>query len=59
MEQFVVIDVQSVFTLDALGSSHPVRVPVGSPEEINEIFDRISYSKVIFIIICLKSYVYY
>ncbi|PIK55589.1 putative aminopeptidase N isoform X2 [Apostichopus japonicus] len=45
MEQFVVIDVQSVFTLDALGSSHPVRVPVGSPEEINEIFDRISYSK--------------
>ncbi|WP_411026784.1 M1 family aminopeptidase, partial [Salmonella sp. s54395] len=28
MEQFVVVDLQSVFTLDALGSSHPVRVPV-------------------------------
>ncbi|WP_411016302.1 M1 family aminopeptidase, partial [Salmonella sp. s51884] len=45
MEQFVVVDLQSVFTLDALGSSHPVRVPVNSPAEINEIFDRISYAK--------------
>ena len=45
-QQFVIGDVQSVFELDSLGTSHPVRVPVGAPEEISEIFDSISYSKV-------------
>ncbi|KAJ8035810.1 Aminopeptidase N [Holothuria leucospilota] len=45
MEQFLVEDLQSVFSPDSLGSSHPVRVPVSSPAEINEIFDRISYAK--------------
>ena len=43
---FIVEDLHIVFALDALGTSHPVRVPVNSPEEINEIFDTISYSKV-------------
>jgi len=42
----VVEDLQSVFTIDGLVSSHPVYVPVGHPDEINEIFDRISYAKV-------------
>jgi len=45
MEQFVVDEVQRVFALDALESSHPISVPVSHPDEINEIFDRISYSK--------------
>lgn len=31
--------------LDSLVTSHPVQVPVNRPEEINEIFDSISYSK--------------
>ena len=31
---------------DALVTSHPVYVPVNHPDEINEIFDRISYVKV-------------
>lgn len=31
--------------LDSLVSSHPVQVEVHRPEEINEIFDSISYSK--------------
>nr|XP_054766252.1 aminopeptidase N-like [Lytechinus pictus] len=44
-EQFVTIDLQSVFEPDALGTSHPVQVPVNHPDEINEIFDSISYSK--------------
>ncbi|XP_030841204.1 aminopeptidase N-like [Strongylocentrotus purpuratus] len=44
-EQFVNVDLQPVFDLDALGTSHPVLVPVNSPDEINEIFDSISYSK--------------
>ncbi|XP_046380097.2 aminopeptidase N-like [Haliotis rufescens] len=44
-EQFVVEDLQDVFDFDSLISSHPVYVPVAHPDEINEIFDRISYAK--------------
>ena len=33
------------FILDAMESSHPIEVPVSHPDEINEIFDGISYAK--------------
>lgn len=33
------------FTTDSLQSSHPISVPVNHPDEINEIFDSISYGK--------------
>lgn len=36
-------------TLDALESSHPISVVVQHPDEISEIFDRISYGKGIYI----------
>lgn len=45
LEQFVVHELQNVFGLDALESSHPISVEVGHPDEINEIFDKISYDK--------------
>lgn len=45
LEQFVTTDLQSVFGLDALQSSHPISIEVGHPDEISEIFDRISYEK--------------
>ncbi|GAB1862315.1 Aminopeptidase [Camponotus japonicus] len=45
LEQFVVHELQNVFGLDALESSHPISIEVGHPDEINEIFDRISYGK--------------
>ncbi|XP_034944912.1 aminopeptidase Ey isoform X2 [Chelonus insularis] len=45
LEQFVIQELQNVFTLDALASSHPISVEVRHPDEINEIFDRISYGK--------------
>ena len=32
--------------LDALANSHPISVPVDDPDQINEIFDTISYDKV-------------
>lgn len=35
---------------DSLATSHPVYVPVNDPDEINEIFDHISYGKV-----CINS----
>ncbi|BFZ00939.1 hypothetical protein BsWGS_03978 [Bradybaena similaris] len=44
-EKFVISDVQNAFDFDGLASSHPVYVPVGHPDEINEIFDTISYAK--------------
>ncbi|XP_029162416.1 aminopeptidase N-like [Nylanderia fulva] len=45
LEQFVIHDLQNVFSLDALESSHPISIEVGHPDEISEIFDRISYGK--------------
>ena len=36
---------QNVFGIDALESSHPISIPVKHPDEINEIFDKISYQK--------------
>lgn len=45
LDQFVVTELQNVFSLDGLASSHPVSVKVNNPDQINEIFDRISYAK--------------
>jgi len=45
LEQFVVHDLQNVFALDALESSHPISIVVDHPDEISEIFDKISYGK--------------
>ena len=45
-DQFV-LDTQDVFNFDGLISSHPLYVPVNHPDEIGEIFDKISYTKVI------------
>ncbi|XP_067616976.1 aminopeptidase N [Eurosta solidaginis] len=44
-DQFVVNELQSTFHLDALSSSHKISVEVFNPDEISEIFDRISYGK--------------
>lgn len=45
LEQFVYQDLQKVLTIDSLATSHPISIPVKHPDEINEIFDSISYSK--------------
>lgn len=46
MDQFIVNELHSVFSLDALANSHPISIKkVDNPDEINEIFDRISYGK--------------
>ena len=46
MEQFLLSDLQRVFPMDALASSHPISVEVDHPKKIKQLFDRISYSKV-------------
>ena len=44
-ETFVIDTLQGALGLDGLRSSHPVEVPVHRAEDINQIFDNISYSK--------------
>lgn len=46
MEQFVTEDAQPVMITDAGRASHPIVVDVTNPDQINEVFDSISYSKV-------------
>lgn len=45
LDQFVVEEVQNVFRMDGLSSSHQISIPVNNPDEISEIFDHISYAK--------------
>jgi aminopeptidase 2 len=42
---YVTDTLQSALGLDSLRSSHPIEVPVKRSEEVNQIFDAISYSK--------------
>jgi aminopeptidase 2 len=44
-ESYVGDNLQSALSLDSLRSSHPIEVPVKRADEINQIFDAISYSK--------------
>ncbi|KAK3769904.1 hypothetical protein RRG08_048116 [Elysia crispata] len=44
-EIFAQSEIQRAFYFDGLISSHPLYVPVNHPDEINEIFDAISYAK--------------
>ncbi|KAF2109018.1 peptidase family M1-domain-containing protein [Lophiotrema nucula] len=44
-EGYVTDNLASALSLDSLRSSHPIEVPVKRADEINQIFDAISYSK--------------
>ena len=44
-QNYVVDTLQGALSLDSLRSSHPIEVPVKRADEINQIFDAISYSK--------------
>lgn len=44
-QSYVIGDLQSALSLDSLRSSHPIEVPVKRADEVNQIFDAISYSK--------------
>lgn len=43
--QFLADEQGKALKLDSLESTHPIEVEVGHPDEINEIFDVVSYSK--------------
>lgn len=44
-ESYVTDTLQGALGLDSLRSSHPIEVPVKRADEVNQIFDAISYSK--------------
>lgn len=44
-ETYVIDNLQQALSLDSLRSSHAIEVPVKRADEINQIFDAISYSK--------------
>jgi len=45
LDRFILESVQPALGYDSLESSHPISIPVNVPNEINEIFDTISYLK--------------
>lgn len=46
LDHFVVDEIQQVLEPDSLSKSHSISVEVHDPDQINEIFDWISYAKV-------------
>lgn len=44
-DQFTTDDQAAALRLDALASSHPIQVPIAHAEEVEEVFDMISYAK--------------
>ncbi|XP_054285541.1 puromycin-sensitive aminopeptidase-like [Macrosteles quadrilineatus] len=55
--QFVTDMYIPALQLDCLNNSHPIEVPVGHPNEIEEIFDDISYNKGASVIRMLYHYI--
>jgi len=55
--QFVSSIQGSALRLDALETSHPIEVTVNHPDEINEIFDTISYAKGASVIRMLSDFI--
>ena len=45
LDQFVVMELQYVFGIDALETSRPITLQVTTPEEISSLFDAITYDK--------------
>ncbi|KAH8587060.1 peptidase family M1-domain-containing protein [Bisporella sp. PMI_857] len=55
-QSFVTDNLQSALGLDSLRSSHPIEVPVKRADEVNQIFDAISYSKGSCVIRMISAY---
>ena len=45
LERFCIDNTYDTFDMDSLTTSHPISAKVKHPDQINEIFDRISYGK--------------
>ena len=47
----VVTDLSLAFAEDSLANSHPIRIAIRRPEDIRQIFDSITYEKVLQLIL--------
>jgi aminopeptidase 2 len=56
-EGYVTDNLAGALSLDSLRSSHPIEVPIKRADEINQIFDAISYSKGSSVIRMISKYV--
>jgi puromycin-sensitive aminopeptidase len=54
---FINEDLEAGMEYDALHSSHPIAVEVNNPDEINQIFDQISYNKGASLIRMIENFV--
>lgn len=57
--QFVFLDQSRALELDSLENTHPIEVEIEDPNDINEIYDAVSYSKGASIIRMLAEYLGY
>ncbi|CAG2235226.1 CD249 [Mytilus edulis] len=55
-EQFICKALQRALSRDSQKTSHPIQVPVHNPDDINEIFDTISYDKGASVIRMLREF---
>lgn len=55
-QNYVTDNLQSALSLDSIRSSHPIEVPVKRADEVNQIFDAISYSKGSCVLRMIASY---
>jgi len=55
-EDFVLTETEPAMHTDSLSTTHPIHVPVKKPEEIEQIFDDISYGKGASVLRMLEDY---
>ncbi|KZV77286.1 hypothetical protein PENSPDRAFT_568462 [Peniophora sp. CONT] len=55
--QFINSNLNQALRLDAKLSSHPIEVPIPDPNQINQIFDSLSYAKAASVLRMLSEYV--
>lgn len=55
-QNYVTDNLQSALGLDSIRSSHPIEVPVKRADQVNQIFDAISYSKGSCVLRMIASY---
>ncbi len=56
-EDFIEADTARAFAMDMLHSTHPIAVPVHTPNEVEEIFDSISYGKGASVLRMIESFI--
>jgi tricorn protease interacting factor F2/3 len=56
-DEFLAGDTKAAFDMDQLSSTHPIAVTVSTPNEIEEIFDHISYGKGASVLRMIEHYI--